>query len=735
MSDQGESPRTDGGARSLRSREVLLVTLAALALVVAAFAVPPLASAADDRGGDEERSPSDPTATPTPTQTPDDGPRNEDRPGSREGEPGGPQSGGGEDVRVTAGNATGGDGPVVNQSKTVPHSDCFVVVWDRVVPGRTLTIVRWRDGAAVRDRRVWLDGDLVGRTDDAGRVDGRTPYVRQLTVTAAVGDVERCYLVPLEMETGYDEWRRNHGPPRILIDDESGLQRLVASEGTVSGTLPVRGTASVTVEGEPYPGDAVRVNATIDGEPMRNATVAVDGQRVGRTDDAGQFDLRIPETGADELTVAVSRGAFGARTTVDVLRLSIAVRPTGPLAIPGGSATVVAGLGDESAGVVPVSVDGERVTTTGADGRARIDLPADPGATVSVAGHEQTARTSLWPVYAPTIVVAVLLLGAIGASLGWSARRASGRTSRVVAASWTGLAVLAAAGLLAGRRGVLAVLAGAAVLGALLAGLVYRDDVRAWVASAGSVLQATVYGILRLAMGLADWLGWLADASLRWLGGLAARLAGTPRSMRAVLELLAGRLVGLPGSALSGARRLWRATRRELRLTWTALVSVRGLLVAGCGTVAVAAGYLVGEETGAAVSGLAVLAAIVLGWAYRAGSADRSPDAAEEATGRPTSRDAARDDASGASRVSLHALWRTFARWVVPGRVRSRSPGEVARAAVDRGFPREPVEGLTEAFREVEYGDRPVSEERWGRARAAFDALRAARGDEEAGER
>jgi hypothetical protein len=48
----------------------------------------------------------------------------------------------------------------------------------------------------------------------------------------------------------------------------------------------------------------------------------------------------------------------------------------------------------------------------------------------------------------------------------------------------------------------------------------------------------------------------------------------------------------------------------------------------------------------------------------------------------------------------------------------------VERAATDRGLPAEPVERIAEVFREVEYGDRPLSDRRWHRARAAYDRLR-----------
>jgi hypothetical protein len=75
-------------------------------------------------------------------------------------------------------------------------------------------------------------------------------------------------------------------------------------------------------------------------------------------------------------------------------------------------------------------------------------------------------------------------------------------------------------------------------------------------------------------------------------------------------------------------------------------------------------------------------------------------------------------------RRSLRALWRRFVRLVSPGDNRTRTPGDVARAAVRKGFPDEPVYRLTDAFRRAEYADDRPDEERLSAARRALDALR-----------
>ncbi|PSP85301.1 hypothetical protein BRC96_02830 [Halobacteriales archaeon QS_6_64_34] len=81
---------------------------------------------------------------------------------------------------------------------------------------------------------------------------------------------------------------------------------------------------------------------------------------------------------------------------------------------------------------------------------------------------------------------------------------------------------------------------------------------------------------------------------------------------------------------------------------------------------------------------------------------------------------------------TLRQLWRRLASRVFPGTWRTRTPAEVSRAAIERGLPRGPVETLTEAFRDVEYGGHAEAS-RQSRAEAAYDALEYHR-DEEDGE-
>lgn len=64
-------------------------------------------------------------------------------------------------------------------------------------------------------------------------------------------------------------------------------------------------------------------------------------------------------------------------------------------------------------------------------------------------------------------------------------------------------------------------------------------------------------------------------------------------------------------------------------------------------------------------------------------------------------------------------------------RAETKTPMELARAAVDHGLPAEPVYALTDAFRQVAYGGASATEDRTNRALAALERVRdALEGDE-----
>jgi hypothetical protein len=534
---------------------------------------------------------------------------------------------------------------------------CIIRLSEQPVPGTEVTVTVYREGDPVEDARVSFNGDYVGETDGDGQVTGEVPYVKNLDVDVEMPVGEDCEgTAETERVAAGGESGLSVGGSGLELAAVSGSSvgvggasttgagdgdshRLAASDRPadlddaprdVNQTYEVRGDIFVEYEGRPLPGETVTLRATIQGVPVEDGTVTVDGETVGRTDDDGEYELAVPNDGTNRLDVAVQRGEFGGRRTIPVALLSVRIAPRGVLAVPGGSAAVVATLGEQRASGVAVSVDGDPVGTTGMNGVVNVTLPADPGATVTVETSRQTATTTLWRVYAGTAVAVLTLLALAG-----------------------GLVVTVIGGVFRYGR-----VPGSA------------DGVSGLF---GRVVERLVRAALWLTGGIERLLVW-AGVRLRALWTrLRTFAAGLPRSLPALVRYLfrSAVSVGRDGLALAW-RGLWWLLRSPLTL-WR--------------------------------------------WLRR----DRTTETATGTVDDRTQATAAADPDD--SEPSLRERWRAFARRVVPDRWRTRTPGEVARAARERGFPAEAVADLTAVFREVEYGDRPLSEERRERARRAFETL------------
>ena len=69
-------------------------------------------------------------------------------------------------------------------------------------------------------------------------------------------------------------------------------------------------------------------------------------------------------------------------------------------------------------------------------------------------------------------------------------------------------------------------------------------------------------------------------------------------------------------------------------------------------------------------------------------------------------------EAAAEAPPDLQALWTEFVATSRPPRRRTRTPGEIARYAVERGWSAEAVNELTESYRDAVYGGRLPDEDR-----------------------
>jgi len=185
------------------------------------------------------------------------------------------------------------------------------------------------------------------------------------------------------------------------------------------------------------------------------------------------------------------------------------------------------------------------------------------------------------------------------------------------------------------------------------------------------------------------------------LSAISARVTATtlsvPSATARLGHALQGALVGT-GAALGGAAAALGSAGRMQASAFGALASALGSVRFGLPT---------------SLSDLAP--------GFGRGDLQEARAAAGGSTG--TGGDAGGDGAGEPSRLSVADVWIELRRLVSIPRPASRTPAEIARAAVDQGLPRGPVMRLTDTFREVTYGRADPA----GVREAAVGALRSLR--------
>jgi len=717
----GYTVGTNDSEAGVDSRQLLLVGLCLLGLVVAAFLAPvatPLSPFGGDGPGDGQPPESHTGAQPTESGQPTDQEPGTERPG--DGAPATDGQAGEVPIKLKPdgepdGGILGPGAPVPIPNGTAPPvvDGCAVVVDSRPVPGREITVTVYQDLQPAENTRVWFNDDYVGRTDDSGNLTARVPYTEQLNVTVESPANEPCgfyrYAEDADEDTaaaavagstalaggaGAPDDRRQYvvrGPPR---------QTTTESDNS-TGEYDVYGEVNVTIDGSPYPGSTVLVNATIEGVPMRSANVSVDGERVGRTDESGEYVLTVPDK--DSATVTVSRGAYNGSAELDVRQLDVRFSAGDPFVVPGDPVSVTVTRDGRPVENATVDFQDERLGTTAADGVVTFRARAARGP-VTASTLRQTAAVPMLRVYAGTVGAAIgIALMALLTTAVTAAVRGRGSAKRV-AVGWAAVGGLFVAFAVAERVG----LAGAAGVLLLLLLYRYRSTVRSGGATGASWLRGVLDGCRRAALRVVGVLESLVDWVLAASRRVAAWLGSLPRSVSALARRFGGWLKRVPARLLAGLR--------GLPLRWLGIIAAAAGLVAGATVVGGARGFL-------AASGVILIGAVASWYRRRdpgtGETTDTSVDTGHDVTAQPES-----------ATPTLRELWRRLARWVLPSSWRTSTPTEVSQAAVDRGLPREPVERLTEAFREVEYGGGTASGYR-DTVRVAYEALAEAREEDD----
>lgn len=531
---------------------------------------------------------------------------------------------------------------------------------------------------------------------------------------------------------------------------------------------------TILLSEEPVPGRDVTATIRYDEEPVRDSRVWFNGRAVGRTDRNGRVTGTVPYqkqlrirvelpsggqcragsvTGGGEVSrpdalaragagpglaevgpVQAQQGANGSGEYPVRGRIDIAVARQ---PYPGETTTIRATILGSPVPDATVTVDGEQVGRTDADGLATIRAPEQGDGTLRVEverGEFRSVRRVVVNRLAVDVRAAFPALpgqrGTVAATIGADpaedvavtiggqsvgttdedgtvgVRLPADPTARVAVetANQTASVPVAVAYL---PTALFALLFVVVTAGIPVAGYAYGGR-RGFVAGVATVGVIYVLGIGYL---LGDGTGLLAAVAL------------------VTLLVVVGSFLRSDHDVTGGTRSVGGAARRLADRLFSEALWLTGRiesLVDGLGR---RAGRLGDRLRSASLADLpawlarlpARLVAYLRGLAGAPGRLFRSADDGDDGT-EPT----ATDEQSGPNTSPterFRAVWRQFASRVAPGEWPRRTAGEVSRRAVERGLPPEPVEELTDTFRAVEYGDEPLTERQFERARAALAAI------------
>ncbi len=479
-------------------------------------------------------------------------------------------------------------------------------------------------------------------------------------------------------------------------DEDDGGDDPVSRDISVAGTTP---------------GQEMRVTVRSDGDRVSDATVTVDGGRIGETDENGVIETSTPY----EPSVNVSASHAG-WTVSERVALSTDVDVTPQYVdADAGELTVRATIDGVSVPDATVTVGDERIGETDDGGVATVPVPTDgdaigvrrgatEGATVIDADEVAVPVQGAWfvpklPLGPATARVEMDGVPVRNAPVTVDGERVgttdpTGKTRFRLPASDSATIGTEVRGESAATE---------------LDGLVFT---LAWsVLGALSLLIGGIITYLRLfdLQARRRHRRWIGDGlslgnlwPTRLLSGLGAAVAGIPAALRRGAGAIAGLFGGLGGGV--GWLSQFGAALRLPGFRVPSLPSLGGLSALSLLPSLDRGSRSVGED------------------AETSSAVDRN-DAAQSVPDEPT------DDADdSAPTPTVRRAWHRLVDRLGVSRRETRTPGQIARRAVDAGYPDDAVDRLTAAFRDVEYGGRSESEDR---VRAAYEALDRIRSEED----
>ena len=175
-----------------------------------------------------------------------------------------------------------------------------------VSAGENATVKVTRDGKAVADAEIRVNGDVVATTDANGTATVHVP-----------ADAEEFEL---KASTSEDS---EHGESEAELEVELGESENGSQTDDDGAQANASADLAVALDGSFAAGEEVTVVVTDgSGEVVENATVAVDGTVVGQTDADGELTFDVPANASMGSTVTVT--SDGETATVDAQTVAAA---------------------------------------------------------------------------------------------------------------------------------------------------------------------------------------------------------------------------------------------------------------------------------------------------------------------------------------------------------------------------------------------------------------------------
>lgn len=466
-------------------------------------------------------------------------------------------------------------------------------------------------------------------------------------------------------------------------------------ESAASRELDVTGTT---------PGQQMRVKVTGGDGPVSGATVTVDGEPAGTTDEDGLAKASVPYE--ESVTVTASKGDWSESDRVS-LSTDVDVSPE-YVDADDETLRIAATLDHSSVPNATVLVGGEPVAETDGEGFATVDLPSDR-AEIEVRRGAAAGGTSIETDSVEVTVGNALFLPLVPG--GPATARVTMDDVPVRDAPVTVDGDRAGRTNEDGRTRVRLPAADTAAIRTAVGGRTDATELEGLVFT----LAWTALGTLSVLFGFFVSYLRLFDLQARrrhrrlirdrlWRGGLVTGLVSA--------------IVRAPAAALTSARSATSLFGRfgsgvgwlsqfgaTLRLPRVALPSLSSL--------------------GAGLSSLSLLPSLDRG-SRSVGGEDEA--AIPDDDGPTATTDAPATEADDEPTPTVRRAWHGLVdRLGVPWR-ETRTPGQIARRAIDAGFPADAVDRLTAAFRDVEYGGRAETDDR---IQSAYEALDRIRSEEE----